>query len=258
MWITYHGYGINSFFFFFFYTLGLLLHKDPAHPRPFTSPQDKVKAACNATEAPDLHWSLATADARGGCSPWGHQPCLSLLFPGGGPAACWGSPSVLDGRAKRRLGACAHRPPPGPEAPASLQQGQGEAVQAQHVGAGSPNRSRLVGVGSPSKDHQGHGVPGARKSKYRFRVRVKHHGGCVPLSSAPRDHPGAPRRKVQAPCHVTSPVTAPSSLSDPARPLPAEPQPSPEAPAHLTPRHTEPAHIHSRPCHPSLHRAPPS
>lgn len=164
MWITYHGYGINSFFFFF-NTPGLLLHKDPAHPRPFTSPQDKAKAAYNATEAPDLHSSLPTADAEGGCSPWGHQPCPSLFFPGGVTVACWGSPSVLDGRAKRRPGACAHRPSPGPAAPASLQQGQGEAVLAQHMGAGSPDRLRPAGVGSPSKDHQGHGAPGARKSK---------------------------------------------------------------------------------------------
>lgn len=75
------------FFNFFFYTLGLLLRKDPARPRPLTFPQDKAKAKAKAARQccrrdPDVfRRELSGRLSRPVC-----------LFLHRGLAARWGSP----------------------------------------------------------------------------------------------------------------------------------------------------------------------
>lgn len=236
MWITYHGYGIDSFFFFFFKYTGPFALSGSSMPETLHPPpgQGQAKAARQCCcRAPDVFRPPLTADTGGGCSRWGHMSSSSL---GGG----W--------RGQEEAGSLNSPTTPKPRSP---------GIAPAGAGRGSPSlehRShdrwrRLAGEGSPSRDHQGHeGCQGGEKEQVKVPGKDEAPRWLCPLVPCTNT---PPRSLGGGPMPVSTPL---SHLPAP----PAEPQPALEDPANLTPFHTEPLRVHPQAPPPLPAPVPPS
>jgi len=170
MWITYHGYGIDNFFFFFLNTLGLLLHKDPAHPRPFTSPQDKAKAKATQQCCRGPRPFPAAPDSsrrRRRTQPLGPSALPNPPLPVRAAHGLLGVGVSLGGgwQGQEEAGSLSSTPTPRPCSPSLSPAGPGRGSPSSAHGSWEPRSIEAHRGGKPQQESpRSSGAPGARKS----------------------------------------------------------------------------------------------